>query len=672
MKLRHRQVHLDFHTSGGIEGIGKDFDPNRFGDTLASAGVDSINLFGRCHHGYLYFQSRVNPERIHPHLVRPDLLIDQIEACHARGIRAPIYTTVQWDQFSRDEHRDWMLIDEEGKGYGRGPLEPGFYDRLDVSHPGYVAFLKAHVAEFFERMPVDGLWFDIVVPVFSYDRRWLNGMLAEGKDPEDAADRVAYARAVIDAFKLDMAAYIRGLPAYTPECTIYFNAGHVGPRHRSTTEAYTHYEVESLASGGWGYMHFPVAQRSGRELGKPVLGMTGKFHGSWGDFHGYKNEAALEYETFQMLALNGACSIGDQLHPHGELDPATYKLIGHVYKSIEAKEPWCRGAKAVTDVAVMNPEEAATEEGLWQDDTRGRTDFGVVKMLTELGMQFDLITSEKDLSGYRLVVVPDEVPVAAEFGEKLKAFVEAGGSVIASHESGLLPDGSAFAEPLASCVEKVGPAAYEPDFIHPGPELLDGLDDTRYVMQQRALEVKPKEGTAVLAGVERPFFNRTWQHFCSHRYTPTAFEVVYPGVIETKLGAGRVIHFAHPVFRSYHEQAPRWIKRLVRNAIRRVLPDPIVEHGGPSSLQVMLNAQEEEGRRVLHLLHYIPERRGMAFDVIEDAIPLHDLPLTVRGSGGVSSVRVVPDGDPIPFELDGGTLSFTVPRVDGHCMVEIA
>ena len=94
MKLRYRQVHLDFHTSEHIEGVGKNFDANRFGDTLAGAGVDSINLFGRCHHGYLYYRSEAFPERVHPHLVRPDLLIDQIEACHARGIRAPIYSTI--------------------------------------------------------------------------------------------------------------------------------------------------------------------------------------------------------------------------------------------------------------------------------------------------------------------------------------------------------------------------------------------------------------------------------------------------------------------------------------------------------------------------------------------------------------------------------------------------
>ncbi|MGL4175357.1 MAG: hypothetical protein ACRCSN_04695, partial [Dermatophilaceae bacterium] len=116
--LSARHVHLDFHTSEAIPDIGADFDPDVYAQTLADAHVSSVNTFARCHHGYVYYDSTVNPERVHPHLSRPNLLVEQIEACHRRGIRAPIYTTVQWDQFTADEHRDWLLVDEEGKPYG--------------------------------------------------------------------------------------------------------------------------------------------------------------------------------------------------------------------------------------------------------------------------------------------------------------------------------------------------------------------------------------------------------------------------------------------------------------------------------------------------------------------------------------------------------------------------
>ena len=53
--LRCRQVHLDFHTSPHIEGVGAAFDPDHFAATLAAAHVDSVTCFARCHHGWIYY-----------------------------------------------------------------------------------------------------------------------------------------------------------------------------------------------------------------------------------------------------------------------------------------------------------------------------------------------------------------------------------------------------------------------------------------------------------------------------------------------------------------------------------------------------------------------------------------------------------------------------------------
>lgn len=51
-----RQIHLDFHTSELIENVAGDFDAEQFSDTLIRAHVNSINLFGRCHHGMMYYE----------------------------------------------------------------------------------------------------------------------------------------------------------------------------------------------------------------------------------------------------------------------------------------------------------------------------------------------------------------------------------------------------------------------------------------------------------------------------------------------------------------------------------------------------------------------------------------------------------------------------------------
>ena len=61
-----RQIHLDFHTSADIPGVGAEFDPGGFAATLKAAHVNSVTTFAMCHHGMCYYPSRVAP--MHPSL----------------------------------------------------------------------------------------------------------------------------------------------------------------------------------------------------------------------------------------------------------------------------------------------------------------------------------------------------------------------------------------------------------------------------------------------------------------------------------------------------------------------------------------------------------------------------------------------------------------------------
>lgn len=662
MSLRFRQIHLDFHASPDIPGIGADFDPAEFAETLERAHVNSITCFARCHHGWLYYDSKAHPERVHPHLSNKNLLPEQIAACHAKGIRVPIYITVQWDDFTAERHPEWLVIDEDGRQVGTKPFEPGFYRVLDVFHPGYRQFLFDHVKDVFASVPaVDGLFFDIVQPRASLATHWIQAMDAAGLDPQSHSDRQRFATQVIQDWEAEMTAFVRKL---SPDCTIFYNSGHVGTRHRSEAESYSHWELESLPSGGWGYLHFPQAQRYARTLGLPCLGMTGKFHTSWGDFHSFKNPAALEFECFHMLALGAQCSIGDQLHPSGKIDTATYDLIGGVYGQVAAKEPWCVGAQPVSDVALM------TSEEFTEYSPHGGRDLahihGAIRMLQELQVQFDIVDSQSDWMRYKLLILPDEIPFTTRLSSKLDAFVYNGGTVIASYKSGLGDDGHFVTGELG--VKAVGDAPFSPDFIVPGNGIGEGLPKTGHVMYQKALEVEAANGGSVLCWTEVPYFNRTWRQFCSHRHTPSSGERKYPAVVAS--GAG--IYFAHPIFRQYNESAPLWVKTMVKDALAMLLPKPVLTVKGPSSLLSTVNRQPDESRYVVHLLHYIPERRGKQFDVIEDVIPVHNIEVTLRLGTPVNTIKLVPDGAALEFTSVGGAVTFTVPTVNGHAMIEVA
>lgn len=665
--LPFRQIHLDFHTSEAITGIGAKFDADAFADMLVEARVDSITCFARCHHGWLYYDSKAFPERVHPHLENKNLLKEQIEACHARGIRVPVYITVQWDYYTSERHPEWLHIEEDGRIGGTAPYEAGFYKNLLVNSP-YLDFLKAQTKEVLEMLPTDGLFFDIVKPLDDSSRWSKEEMVKRGLEPSSAAARRAFGLDVINEFKTDMSAFVK---AINPDCAIFYNGGHVGPRHRKAKAAYDHFELESLPSGHWGYLHFPITMRYARTLGVDCVSHTGKFHTAWGDFHSYKNQAALEFECFRMLALGSKCEVGDQLHPDGTLDKATYDLVGAVYSQVEQKEAWCKAATAVCDIAVLTPEAFDPLERSMSLALEGLT-----RMLDEGAHQFNVIDGEEDLSAYKVVILPDEIPVDEALGAKLRAFAEAGGSVMASFASGMNIARDAFTLPLLGVTLSDGDNAeqrgviYERgdycEYLKPTELNSNGIVDTEYVMYTKGMPIKTS--SSVLADGYSSYFDRTYKHFCSHRQTPSSGEKSNPAIVQN----GKHIYFAHPIFTQYRQNAARWCKDLFLNALARVLPKPLVQHDSFSTLNVVLNEQTQENRYVLHLLHYIPERRGKDFDTIEDIIPVYNIGLNFHLPKTIKTITLIPEGESVEFSQEAEQLELTLSKLEGHQVIELA
>ncbi|MFP4250878.1 MAG: hypothetical protein ACLFU7_14555, partial [Armatimonadota bacterium] len=67
-----------------------------------------------------------------------------------------------------------------------------------------------------------------------------------------------------------------------------------------------------------------------------------------------------------------------------------------------------------------------------------------------------------------------------------------------------------------------------------------------------------------------------------------------------------------------------------------------------------------------------PEKRSEQLEIVEDIIPLHEVPVSVRVDEDVASVRLVPQGEEIAYTVTDGRCDFVIPKVEGTQMVEIA
>ncbi|WP_346911515.1 alpha-amylase family protein [Faecalicatena orotica] len=658
--LKYRQVHLDFHTSGLIPDIGAEFDPEEFAETVEKAHVDSITCFARCHHGWLYYDSKAMPERIHPNLKRKNLLKEQIDACHKRNIKVPVYTTVQWDEKIAHEHYDWLCVEESGAPFRVSQLQPGFYRNICLNSP-YVEFFKEHLRDIFDCLgEVDGLFLDILNIGPCCCNHCMDSMRKLGLNVEDEKVRYEFAQTVFDRFQAEITAFIHEIQ---PGCPVFYNVGFIGTQHRKNKDTFTHFEIESLPGGAWGYGHFPPTAMYARTLGLPMTGQTGRFHLDWGDFSSLRYLASLQYECFRALAYGCGCSIGDQLHPNGKMNKHTYELIGKVYKEVEEKEPWCKGAIPVTEAAVLAPMEFKGASSSFVVDELS----GAVKFLNDICIQADVIDSQAEFEKYKLLILPDSIEqLSQEAAAKIQAYVEQGGALISSYHSGIMQDGSTAAF-LPADIK--GDAEYSPDFIAMTGKVAAGIPDMEFVMYERGASLEPREGSDVLLETMVPYFNRTWEHYCSHRHTPCSYQYGPSALVQK----GRVYQFAHPVFKIQEEYATEWVKQLLKNVVYEILGSPLVTHNGPSTLDLKLTHQPDQERYVLHALHYIPVRKAKKMEMVEDVIPLYGTEIAVRVDAPVESVTIVPGQKEIEYFSDeeAGKITFTVPEICGHEMIEI-
>ncbi|MEN9933909.1 MAG: hypothetical protein RLZZ387_488, partial [Chloroflexota bacterium] len=645
-QLPFRQVHLDFHTSPHIPDIAADFDPQAFVATLKAAHVNSITVFAKCHHGYSYYPTEIGTP--HPHLRRPDLLGEMIAACHAAGIRAPVYTTVTWDELAWQTHPEWRQIAAATGGTAgpsSSPLRPGWKNLC--MNTGYGDYVIAQIEELLGRYAVDGLFIDIV--------RYIGGpcicstclaqMRKQGVNPEDAEQLARFSLEAERGFMRRCTAAIR---AITPDTGIFYNSrlrveGDPELGNRAELDDFTHIEIESLPGGFWGYDHFPLYVRYFETFDRQLMAMMGRFHTTWGDFGGLRNRAALEFECFQGLAHGAVCSIGDQLHPRGRLDPAVYARIGEVYAEVERREPFVVGSISLPDIGVI------TAKGGLRESLTEAADIGALHALEQLKHQFHVLDIGSDLAPYKVVVLPDAVRVDAGLARRLRDYVAGGGRLLVTGASGLDEAAGDFAIGDLLGVRYRGRAPFAPDYLALGPELAAGLEPFDTICEQQGLLVEVLPGAEVLARSRHPYFNRTWEHFCSHQYTPQAEVSDEPVAVRR----GGVIYIARPLFSEYAETSRRAHREVIGNALRLLLPEPrVADHTLPTT--AIATVRRQEGDLVLHLLHYVHQRRGRGLDIIEDVLPLHDVALSVRAEHEPSDVRLAPEDTPVTWEWRDG------------------
>ena len=635
-----RCVHLDFHTSPDIMGIGEKFDKKKFTETVKNANIDLMTVFAKCHHGYTYYPSKIAP--MHPGLSF-NLLGELRDAIHDAGAKAPIYITAGWSKKDADEHPEWHQIDfHTGKAAYIGestltthdpsaPLADCSWTSLCLAGD-YLGYLEALTREVCESFDVsDGIFYDICF----YGEACAcsscqKGMRDMGLDPESYEDaKKYYSHSRIRVMK-HLTSVVH---EYAKDAPVFYNGG--ADMNRTEYHPYqTHYELEDLPTAWGGYDLMPIRAKFFEKYGKHFLGMTGKFHHAWGEFGGFKDKEALRYECADMLSVGASISVGDHLHPSGDIDESTYAVIGHAFDYVKKIEGYSENTKAYTDL------------GLWLSH-REACDMGASKLLQNMHLEYDVVGSGEDISKYSCIILPDRVPLTDEDKERLLSFTEGGGKLIASYESVFDELG----------ITKIKPSSADKDYI--GYQIDEF--NTPFLSYSSAYVVKTD--AEALAKVYEPYFNRTHAHFCGHKNTPYMLEAEeYPALVK----CGNVLYFAHPIFEAYERSGSYVLERYASSAIESFYDRMITASELPSSGRIRV--REGKDFIALHLLYAPPINRGNVC-LLPDFPRLHGVRVSLKTNKHISEVFTEPGGVALGFEQIGDTVSFEIPPFKLHQLI---
>ncbi|RPH92365.1 MAG: hypothetical protein EHM72_17520, partial [Calditrichaeota bacterium] len=655
-KIASRQIHLDFHTSEYIPEVGKNFSKAQFQEALKAGHVNSINVFGKGHHGWSYYPTKIGKQ--HPNLSF-DLLGAEIDACHEIGVLAPIYFTVGWSVNDARNHPEWCARNKDGSYVTSAPWDfnaadntpkPPFHWINMCVGTDYHLLIMKQVEEICQKYAVDGFWFDIYqVDRLCYCASCMKAMLKEGVDTNDVGAVAQFNAQTMKKHQKELSELIR---RYHPAATIFFNGTTAIQSYNNfwhkMYEYNTMQDLEDLPTTWGGYDKLPIQSKFFLQAGYIITAMSGKFHTSWGEFGGFKHPNAIKYEAASMISWGANCNFGDQLHPSGLMDMATYKNIGAGYSYVEKIEEYGIGGKPIANIALWRSFDQVHDEGL-------------AKMLLEGHVNFDIANGADDLSQFDVILIPGIACLSQADADKINDFARQGGGLVVLGEGAL--DRNKEKVILDIGASYLGKGRFDIDYLVVGKELNFGLVDSPFLNYESAIRVKPEGNTKTLAAIREPYFSRTYLKYSSHQNTPYQLQdAEHPGILQK----GNVIFFAHDLDKLYYVHGARLHRDLFLNAVRLLDKNPMVQVELPSAGRVSLLHQPDQKRYVLHLLYGPPIQRGRC-EVIEDLPFLYNVKVSVELPKKITKVYLVPDLTKLQVTKQEKRLVVTIPQFQCHC-----
>jgi hypothetical protein len=639
------------------------FDAGRSAQVVKDAGFQMVSFFASCGAGFSYYPTKVGLR--HPGLKR-DFTGELAGALKERGVRVLAYLSVGPDRRYHQDHPNWVRSASVSAGPPRGEMA-----MMCLNSPWVDEVHIPQLKEIVEKYSVDGFFLDNLLSKFArgpcYCQFCREPFASEvggeipvsDQDPKVFAhhqwltrNMARYAEKVTSAMagvKPDLAfvfthVWVTRNPVKPPSCVTQLVWEPVPPYpgvHSLDFSLEARYLSTQTGIANWSCM----ATRGN----------------GWGDYS-LRDPAAFRHEAAVLLAGGGRPYLADDSYPSGNPEPAVYRVYGDVNRRTRQLVRILKGSVPVRDVAVLLSADSIwsglplTPTREWMSGPSSPPVAGTHKALVEDHVQFGILNSDtlvESLGEYKALIIPEQCILSERECTAIRRFVNDGGSLIATYDSGtrdarnqVLSD-FALADLLG--IRHVGRVESRRSFLRARPEMGEN-DLPRMDLQIRGgyFRIEPASAKPLMDLVPAT----------GSKMVP-ADAPQGPGVTLNRYGKGQAIYCAAPLFGAYHQDGTSVLRKLASWMLALVHPvqaRTIVLEDAPLNLEISYHSRGRD--RLVHLVNFTGDKRLDGAQRVRDFIPVRGIRVRLQSATRPKRVLLAPEERTIAFEWKDGWVRF--------------
>ena len=213
-------------------------------------------------------------------------------------------------------------------------------------------------------------------------------------------------------------------------------------------------------------------------------------------------------------------------------------------------------------------------------------------------------------------------------------------------------------------IKYIGECPFDPSFFQTMPQLSNNLPEIPLALYKRGIEVSADNNTEVAAVLVKPYFNREWDGVYSNFYLPPDQVTNLPLVTFN----GKVAHISSPIFSAYYELASVELRTLFANVLSGLMPEPLLKVSGlPSFGKATVTTQP--GRRMVHLINYVPELRGKS-EIVEEPLFAKEIKISILIENFMpKTAYLAPEKKELKLKHEGNYVSVIIPEICGYQLI---